>query len=376
MPSHPTHVGVITEIPTPYRLPLYERLASHPDVTLEVLFCAREEPDRPWDLSDALARVPHQFMRGWAPKVRTRRNTFVYEVNPEIVSILRRQRYDLLIIGGYSVFAQQMAIAYARATRTPYVLHSESHARKERGGAKQLLKRALLPQVIGAAAGGLAVGTLARQYLESYGLPTERIRILPNTIDVAAYGVIARQARHEAPRIRRELNLPETFILFVGRLAEVKGVHELLAAHSAAGPNVPPLIIAGDGPLAADVRAASSANVRLLGFMQPDRLIELYALADRTVVPSLSEPWGVVVNEALASGSPVVATDAVGAAFDLVREGRDGTIVAAGDVQALAAALVMPLEAHEPGSGPIARWDYEFGVAQFLEAVALATRVA
>jgi len=373
MTSSPIHVGVVTEIPTPYRLPLYERLAARPDLELEVLFCARDEPDRPWDVSAALERVPHQFMHGWAPALRTRRNTFVYEINPDIVRILRQRRYDVLVIGGYSVFAEQAAIAYARATHTPYLLHSESHHRKARGGVKQLVKRALLSQIVRPAAGGLAVGTLARRYLESYGLPASRIRILPNTIDVPAYAAAAERARRDAARIRRDRDLPDRFAFFAGRLVEVKGVRELLAAQFAAGVAAAPLLIAGDGPLARDVRAAGSAGVRLLGFRQPQELIELYALAERTVVPSLSEPWGVVVNEALACGSPVIVSDAVGAAHDLVRQGVDGTIVPAGDVDALSAALVQPLPTHEPGSGPIARWDYDFGVAQFVEAVQLAS---
>jgi glycosyltransferase involved in cell wall biosynthesis len=316
-----------------------------------------------------LARIPHRFLAGWAPTLRTRKNTFAYEINPEIVGLLRRGRYDALVIGGYAVFTEQAAIAFARLTRTPYLIHSESHHGKSRSVAKRVAKRALLPPVIGGAAAGLAVGSRAAEYLATYGLPRERIRIFPNTIDVPAYAEAARVARAHAGEIRERLALPERFALFVGRLVEAKGVRELLAARRT-GDAVPPLVVAGDGPLRGEVEA--SPGVTMLGFRQPSELIEIYALAERTVVPSLTEPWGVVVNEALACGSAVVASDAVGAAYDLVRPGREGLIVRAGDVGALAEALRAPVPKLEPPAGPVGRWDYDFAVAQFHEAIEIA----
>src|SRR5207245_1340375 len=98
--------------------------------------------------------------------------------------------------------------------------------------------------------------------------------------------------------------------------------------------------VAGTGPLADLVEAAP--GVRLAGFLQRDELIELLALAELTVVPSRVEPWGVVVNEALACGCPVVVSEAVGAGRDLVEDGVDGRFFPAGDVRALADALTAP----------------------------------
>jgi glycosyltransferase involved in cell wall biosynthesis len=370
MSSSPHRVGVITEIPTPYRLPMYERLAARSDIDLEVLFCAAEEPDRPWRANSGLAKVPHRFMRGWAPTIRTRRNTFVYEINRDVLRILRRARYDAIVIGGYSVFAEQAAIIWARASGTPYLLHSESHAHKARGSLKLLAKSMLVPQFVAHAAAGLAVGTLAAEYLESYGLPREQIRLVPNTIDVDAYASVAAATRADATTVRARYDLPPRYLFYAGRLVEVKGIRELLVAHRNLGPTAPPLLIAGDGPLRTEVSAAE--NVRWLGFRQPNELNELFALADRTIVPSLSEPWGVVVNEALASGSPVIATDAVGAAHDLVREGVNGAIVPTGDVTALTRALSRVMPPLNPAEGAIKRWDYSFAVEGFVEGVRLA----
>lgn len=370
--SRKPRVLVLSEIPTPYRLPLYRQIAEQGDVELEIAFCAESQPDRPWSLGEELGGVPHRILRGFPITNRSSKNTFVYEVNPSVLPLLARGRHDVLVIGGYAVFAEQMAIAYARIMRRPYLLHVESHLGKPRSGAVSRVKSAVLPHVIGAAAGGLAVGSAAGRYLEAYGLAPERIRIVPNTIDVVDYGRRAAEARQRDHELRAELNLPEHFLLFVGRLVEAKGISDLLAAHASLGDSARELVVAGTGPLADRVGAAP--GVRLVGFQDTSRLIELYALADALVVPSRDEPWGVVVNEALAAGCPVIATDAVGAAEDLIRDGVDGRIVAVGDVAALAEAMTANLPRVDPGSSPIGRWTYAFGVAQFHDAIRLALR--
>jgi glycosyltransferase involved in cell wall biosynthesis len=363
-------VLVLSEIPTPYRLPLYRRLADSGRIDLELAFLAAGEPDRPWRLERELAEVRHRVLHGYAPHIRTRRNTFVYELNPGIVRVLREERWDVIVIGGYSVFAEQVAIAYARATRTPFILHSESHLRKPRHRAISAAKRAVVPAVVGSAAAGFATGSAATRYLEHYGMQSSRIRIVPNTIDVAGYALAADMARSDAKRIRQELQLPEQYVLYVGRLVEAKGLLDLTAALAVLGDSAPTIVAAGEGPLAEAL--AATKRVRLVGFQETQRLIELYALADAFVLPSLDEPWGVVVNEALACSCPVITTDAVGAADDLVADGVNGRVVAAGDVAALAAALRPPYPTGKDQR--IDRWTYEFGVEQFLEGIEIALR--
>jgi glycosyltransferase involved in cell wall biosynthesis len=367
-----TRVLLISEIPTPYRLPLFARIAAHPEIELEVLFCAAEQPDRPWRLPTNRG-FRFRVLRGLSLRFGRRSDTFVYEINPGIVARLARGGFDVLVISGYSVFAEQVALAWARLRRIPYIVVSESHLGKPRSALKRRVKELALPHLVGRAAAGLATGTRAAGYLHHYGLPAERIRILPNTIDVVALGKAAAAARVGAAEIRGRLGLPSRFLLYVGRLVERKGVLDLLEAHRLLGASAPPLVIAGVGPLAAEVDGAP--GVLSLGFVQPDELPALYALAEAAVVPSHHEPWGVAVNEALACGCPVVASDAVGAAIDLVVDGRQGLVYPAGDVSALRLALERALaerDSFTPASGRVLDWDYDFGVAQFVEAVEIA----
>jgi len=365
-------VLVISEIPTPYRLPLYARLAERPDLELELVFCALDEPDRPWQVEEALAGVPHRILRGVAPALRTRRNTFVYQVNPGAIDLLARSHYDVVVAGGYAVFAEQAAIALARARGIPYVLHSESTLAKHRSALLRVAKRGVVGPIVRGAAAGLAVGSGAARYLAHYGMDPGRIRIVPNTIDVVGYGRDAAAARARAEDVRAHWDLPERYVLFAGRLVEDKGIRDLVGALRLLGADAPALVVAGEGPLADEFGGVD--GVRRVGFVQRDQLVELLALAAWTIVPSRVEPWGVIVNEALASGSPVIVTDAVGAAEDLVVDGINGRVVPASSPQALAAALAGPKPSGDPAEGRIARWTYDFAVDQFADAIRLALR--
>jgi glycosyltransferase involved in cell wall biosynthesis len=364
-------VLVISEIPTPYRMPAFERIAAHPDIDLHVLFCAEEEPDRPWEIESDYA-FSYEVLPGVAPTLRTRRDTFVYELNPSILGVLRKSPHDVLVVSGYSVFAEQVALLWARVTGRPYVLLSESHLGKVRSSWKQVVKQAVLPRVLGHAAAGLATGSAAAAYLSYYGIPPGRIRIFPNTIDVAAYRDAANAARDRRPEVLAEHELPDRFILYVGRLVERKGVLDLLAAHAALPADTPSLVVVGDGPLRDAIERYPRA--RALGFVAPRELPQFYGLADLVVVPSHDEPWGVAVNEALAAGAPVVVSDAVGAGPDLVQSGRNGLTYVAGDVAALTETITTALAQLSPpvSGGRVEHWDYEFATDQFVEAMKLA----
>jgi glycosyltransferase involved in cell wall biosynthesis len=138
----------------------------------------------------------------------------------------------------------------------------------------------------------------------------------------------------------------EGLVLYVGRLVEDKGVRVLAEAwRGLADQHGASLCLVGDGPLAGDDSLRNARGVYLAGRLERDRLPAAYAAADVLVVPSIAtrrflEPWGLVCNEAMLQGTPVIATDAVGAAAGgLVRDGETGLVVPAGETPALAAAI-------------------------------------
>jgi glycosyltransferase involved in cell wall biosynthesis len=172
------------------------------------------------------------------------------------------------------------------------------------------------------------------------GAQPDRIRVFANTIDVVRYGDSAAKLRARRDQLREGFGLsPDDVVaVTVARLAPEKGIDTLLRAAAQAGVAV---LVVGDGPERANlVRLASERGVTAAFRSLPwEQVVEAYAAADVFALLSRREPWGVVVNEAAACGLPLVLSDRVGAARDLLQDGENGVLVPADDEEAAAAAL-------------------------------------
>lgn len=321
----------MTEIPAPFRTPLFTALAAAPDVELEVSFLAARDPRRPH-----YRIYPDEMRFRWRvlPGLELVRGGRWLVVNRGAMWRLLRLRPDVIVVGGWNQPAFWQALLAARLRRVPLVAWVESTTRDERSGSGPLerAKRALIARC----AGFLVPGGASREYLEELGVDPARIVIAPNAVDLAIFrdGVAAARAGRDALRV--ELGLERCTVLYVGRLEPEKGVDVLLEAMATVAAD---LVVVGGGSLEGELRAAAPANVRFTGRLDRDELVAWYAAADVFCLPSRSEQWGMVLNEAAAAGLPIVASDAAGAAWDLVEDGASGFRVPAGDTGALASAL-------------------------------------
>ncbi|HSI96770.1 MAG TPA: glycosyltransferase, partial [Gaiellaceae bacterium] len=165
-----------------------------------------------------------------------------------------------------------------------------------------------------------------------------------NTIDVDAFAARAAELAAARGELRRALGVEEddVAVLSVARLAPEKGLDTLVRAAAAVGDPRLVLVLAGEGPERPRLEERArelDARVVLAGDVPWERVVELYVAADVFALLSRSEPWGVVVNEAAACGLPLVLSDRVGAAHDLLRDGENGALVPVGDVHAAGEAL-------------------------------------
>jgi glycosyltransferase involved in cell wall biosynthesis len=167
-------------------------------------------------------------------------------------------------------------------------------------------------------------GSAAAAYLQGLGVLEERIAVAPNATSLSA--LPEGQSLERGGRV----------VLFVGRLAPEKGLDILLEAARDLPVDVR---VVGEGPDGARLRGSAPPNATFLGQLGQDALAQQYAEADVFVLPSLSEPWGMVLNEAAGAGLPLVATDACGAAYDLIEDGVNGFRIPAGDAGALREAV-------------------------------------
>lgn len=335
-------------IPTPYRAPLLTRIAAELDHDMEVVFCDRPRSFRSW--GELALPFPHRFLRSVGVKVPgspSDRQTFA----PGVVLHLLRTRPAALVAPGWFDPTVLLAICTARLLRIPYVIASESHARRPRSRTAPVFRALIAGPVVRSAAAVMATGTLARDYAIGLGADPERTFIRPNACDVDAVAAAARSAREDgsAAALRRELAGDLPLVCYVGRLVAIKGVDVLLAALATLrrrGREVA-CVIAGDGPERASLMKQAHAleldHVTFLSEVRPEDLPRVYEAADVSCLPSLDEPWGVVVNESLSTGTPVVVSAVVGAGPDLVVEGATGAVAPAGDPEGLADGLLRAL---------------------------------
>jgi glycosyltransferase involved in cell wall biosynthesis len=313
-------VVLLTEIPAPYRIPLFNSLAER--VELEVVFLAERNPERPYGLHEDELRFDRRIL----PHRDLTLGHRWLVLNRGVVGALRRA--DAIVVGGWNQPAFWLALAWARATRTPAIGWVESTLGDRRSDRADRAKRLLA----GACSAFIVPGAAAREYVRAFA-PDARIEVAPNAVDNALFA--SRVGDREA--LRAELGLEGCCFLYVGRLAPEKGVNVLLRAFEGIDGE---LALAGAGPEEGRLRALAPPRTRFLGHLDRDELPAWYAAADVLVLPSLSEPWGMPLNEAAAAGMPLVATDAVGAAREFVEDGRSGFVVPAGDVAALHDVLV------------------------------------
>lgn len=327
--------------PTASRVPQLELVARHPEIDLTVVYCAATIQRRSWSLDTGRAIVLD------GPTIpSTRLLQHDYPVTPAVWPLLTRGRFDCIVVGGWSVFGAQAAVAWARTHRVPYVLFAESHLGEQRAGWVRAVKRAIVPRFVAPAAAHLVTGTLAREHALAYGARPDRIWVFPNTVDVDAYAAEAARLRPQRAAIRARLGLQpaSVVVLAVNRLIPVKGVDVLLDAFARAceKSSVPlELLIVGDGPDRSGLEARGRhLPVTFAGFLEGRQLYDAYAAADVFALLSRRETWGIVVNEAMAFGLPLLLSSGVGAAADLLEPGGNGEQVGAGDTAATAQAIV------------------------------------
>ena len=340
-------LAVITSIPTPYRDPFWNEVAARPNVELDVFYCCAGKADRPWDVNwDTEFRsevLPgHNLMKWRGPDA----SCFW---NPSILRKLDSGNYHAIVIGGYNHPTFLAIIRYALKNQIPYFLISESHLLNHRSVGRKIIKKKLVEWVVRNAAGLFPTGTLARDYLLSYGACPGRISYLPNIPDVNRFHQVAKTLRKSSTGIRRQSNLDHNpTILFLGRLIPKKGVDVLIRAFRSVRDQSPAnLVIAGDGTIRNELEQLTaklklSEHVHFIGFVQPECVTNLYAASDIFVLPS-SETWGVVVIEAVASGLPVIVSNKVGCHPDVVTNSTIGEVFEFGNEQSLATILLHQL---------------------------------
>ena len=343
--------------PIQYQAPLLRRLARERGLDLTVFFCSdfttRKFLDPSfgrvidWDVP-LLTGYRHEFLRALGGRERV---SFWRPFNYGLGRSLKEGRFEVLWIHGYNRWFHWVAIRTAKRLGLKVLIRDEAtlvSARRSIG--KRLLKTGFFMGLNRLVDGFLAIGSLNREYYRHYGIPEEKIFWMPYAVDNGFFQTEARKAGARREEWRRELGLApgRPVILFLSKLEPRKRPADLLAAYihlsrQAVLAEPPYLLFVGEGeqrqPLEELAREMRLEGVRFLGFKNQTELPSYYDLCDVFVLPSVAEPWGLVVNEAMNAGKAVIVSDQVGCGPDLVRNGENGYTFPCGDIPALAAAL-------------------------------------
>ncbi len=313
-------VTFITIVPSPYQRELFTALAARDDVELSVNYLEDAWPDSPWPKAPLRLQGFERVMPGLHVPFHGAR----FHVN---WSLPKHNADDFVVLSTFTSWTGQWLMRHnLRANRW---LFWGERLRKQPSRWMDFIQRRLIAPLSGAT-GIVGIGRAAEEdYARRF--PNTRHFCIPYHCDLTAF--LAAHRDGDSART--------TTFLFCGQMIRRKGVDLLLIAFErivAKGFDVILLLVGREADLPeflATVSTAARARIRYEGFQQPERLPEYFARADIFVLPSRHDGWGVVVNQALGAGLPVITSDAVGAALDLVEDEVNGLNFAAGDIDGL-----------------------------------------
>jgi glycosyltransferase involved in cell wall biosynthesis len=345
-------VLTIASHPVQYAAPIFRLMAQHHQLDFHVAYCSMRGAEAAHDPEFGTSvkwDIPLLDGYAWThvPNRGSGSESFFGLYNPGLWKLIRQGHFDaLLCYTGYLRATFWIASLAAKSAGAAFLFGTDATtlASREGGEWKRLAKRMAWPLLFRLADQVIVPSSGTRDLILSLGIPGDRVTLTPYVVDNDWWTAQSAAVNRNAVRASWGARPDDTVILFCAKLQPWKRPIDLLRAFAKA--NVPNalLVFAGEGSLRSELEAEAAAlsvksKVRFLGFVNQSQLPAIYASADVMVLPSEYEPFAVVVNEAMLCGCPVIASDRVGAAQDLIAPVCPEFIFPCGDVEALAALL-------------------------------------
>ncbi|UCD74221.1 MAG: glycosyltransferase family 4 protein [Phycisphaerales bacterium] len=344
----PRDLVIVSNFPRPFRVHIDTRVAREIEDLTVHMFYFRSGRDYlsavelPQELNAMVLAGPEEEWtpRWWGQPLRDWR-----KAGP-IIRHLRRDDVCAVIFEGYASILILRLLHHCRRRGIPTFIRADSNVKNDRPrtALHAWLKRLLVGWVVRNATGFMPMGSWGQEYFMKYGAKVEQCFWVPSVPD---YDLFTNVPEGQVQNVRERFGLSSDrrYLVYPGRFIPVKRLDLLLKAFTRIAGDRPDwdLLMVGEGPLEDRLRAlvppGLTTRVRWLGFLPWEDLRALYHASRVLVLPSDSEAWGVVVMEAMAAGMSVVASDVVAAAHELVRDGVNGRIFAAGNLEQLTCAL-------------------------------------
>jgi glycosyltransferase involved in cell wall biosynthesis len=375
---------IIDSHPIQYRVPLFQRLARYPQIDLRVCYCSNigvtEYLDKgfglnlKWDIP-LLEGYRYEFLNNYSLFPPTNKPWGLF--NPSVLSKLKKRKYDAVLIYGY-LFLTNWLVSLAYCLREiPVILAGETLLFRRPGFVKKSLLRLFLKNIQAC----LYEGNKSLEFYKYFKISEKELFFLPCCVNNDFFITEVDKWQGMKEIMKRDNSIPRDFpvILYASKLIPRKRPLDLLKAFTELQTKAA-LIFVGDGELKPSLRDYADKhqikNVFFPGFKNQSELPYYYAIADMFVLPSAYEPWGLVINEAMCAKLPIITTDKVAAAYDLVKEGKNGYVLKVGDIESLRKSLeILVLEANrrsEMGSESfkiISGWNYDLCIQGIIKAL-------
>ena len=315
-------LAVVTNILTPYRVPLFEAMSKRVD-DFTVFLMAEKEENRQWEIGPVSFK--RRILPGFHFKARSAEVSLHW--NYGVISALRRANPDLVMSGGFAP-ANIEAFLYCKLFGKAYVGWGELTLRDNArfSGLRRMLRRIMSS----GSRGSIASSTEAREAFHYYGAENRSIltSLMPIEVERIHQAVLSFRETSAYHELCNRFSRP--ILLSVGRLTRRKGIRDLISIYERVATERPDasLILAGDGPDRAVfetiVRERNLRHVHFIGFVGQAELSRYLAIADLFVFPTLWDPYGAVLAEAMAAELPVASSIFAASTSDLVTEGVNG----------------------------------------------------
>lgn len=308
----------LTNIPAPYRVDFFNELGKLCDLT--VLF------ERKKDVNRNKKWIKNEFNNFRSINLSGLNISKDSSLSFEVLSWLKKD-YDLIVIGGYSTPTAMLAIKYLNIKGISFIINSDGGMIKE---SENKLKYYFKKNLISSASAWLSTGKKTNEYLVYYGANRDMIFEYPftsiNEEDILKQSVI----KNKKQDFKRELNInEEKIIISIGQFIERKGFDILLKSAKNLNKDIGIYIIGGK-PTQKYLNLKNKLelnNVHFIDFINKEKLKKYYLVADLFVLPTREDIWGLVINEAMANGLPVITTDRCIAGLELIEDNKNGYII-------------------------------------------------
>ena len=378
----PFRLAVVNSHPIQYFAPLYAYLNKDPALEVTALYCSNSslrgvvdpgfKQTVKWDV-DLLGGYKSVFLGKSAE--RRMPAGFWSLVCPEVWTEIRSGQYDGVLLHGYGFAAYVLAFFAAKSYGIPVFVRSETHLGLQRSGWKKRLRDGVLSIAYRFVDRFLAIGSANRDYYRSLGVPEEKIFDVPYTVDNERFIAAAQLTAEQRLAVRQQFGLPadRLVVLYASKFMPRKHPDDVIRAVAQLRDEgvIASLLFVGTGEMESELRSLVIEHklqdaVYFGGFVNQAELPKVYAASDVFVLPAENEPWGLIVNEVMCAGVPIVVAEEVGCVPDLVRDGESGLLMQAGNVASLTTALrrLLTNQAERSAMGRkcleiIDTWNYE-----------------